>query len=94
MPEHQYGPGDLVTIPEAAERLGVTPHTVNAYIRDGKLPVLELSRRVRFVIWPALSAEMRAIADQHAARQAKDRRRAGSKGSRMRRSRPDDPSGP
>jgi len=87
--EHPHA-DEHVSIEVAARRLGVTAHTVNVYIRQGKLPVWEISRRVRFVIWSAISAEMQAIADAHA---AGERRRPGSRGSTMRRSRPDDPSG-
>lgn len=31
-------PGDGITIPEAAERIGVDPQTVRSWVRTGKLP--------------------------------------------------------
>ncbi len=94
MPEqHDDQREELVTIEEAARRFGVTPHTVNVWIRDGKLPVLVMSRRKRWVLWSALSVEMRAIADAHAAAVARERRSPASRGATMRRSRPDTPDG-
>ena len=86
-------PDQWVTIRDAAERFGVTPHTVNRWARDGKLPVIEMSRRSRYVDWAALSVEMRQLADDQAAGRRGDRRQPDSSGATMRLRRPDEPSG-
>lgn len=41
--------GDLVTLPEAARRLGVSPRTVQRWAKQGQLEVIRVgaSRRVR-----------------------------------------------
>ncbi len=53
----------LLTIPKTAELLGISPWTVRAYIRDGKLKAVHIGRRV--LIEPA---ELRRFVEQ--ARQA------------------------
>jgi len=40
-------PEAVLTVQEAAKRLKVTPKTIHAYVRAGKLPCSQLSPRVR-----------------------------------------------
>ena len=59
--EHHH-PADLVSITEAAKRLGVTPRTVQRWVAQGKLPVYTLSARSRYVIWSEIGPELTANA--------------------------------
>jgi excisionase family DNA binding protein len=40
------GDGGLLSLPEGARRLGVSRHTVRAWIRQRRLPFVRLGRRV------------------------------------------------
>jgi excisionase family DNA binding protein len=86
-------PDHWVTIADAADRFGVHQHTVNNWIRAGKLPVVELSRRRRYVDWQQLSTEMATLARDRAAGRQGERRQPDSAGGPMRTAPPDDPSG-
>lgn len=47
---------DLLTIPQVAERLQVSPWTIRAWIRDRELPHIRMGRRVIRVKREALDA--------------------------------------
>ncbi len=42
------GPEKLLTVPEAAEFLGMAPNTIYIWGREGKLPALKIGSAVRF----------------------------------------------
>lgn len=45
---------ELISLKKAAERFGIGPHTLNVWIREGRIPpelVVEQTRRRRFLLW-------------------------------------------
>lgn len=88
-PEDPPAGEELVTFAEAGRRLGIALRTVQDWAASGKLPVYEISPHRRYVIWSAISAELRSIARAHRADHPQPERRSGGPGATMRRSRPD-----
>jgi excisionase family DNA binding protein len=56
---------DLLTVPEVAERLRVSPMTIYRWIDDGKLPAMQVARRYRI---RAIDVEQMMGSSQIAAR--------------------------
>lgn len=54
------GPEKLLTVPEAAEYLGMAPNTIYVWSREGKLPSIKFSAAVRF-----RRADLEAWLDAH-----------------------------
>ena len=50
------GPEKSITIAEAADRLKVTPHTIRAWQKDGRLPRIAINRKVIRVPEAAINA--------------------------------------
>jgi excisionase family DNA binding protein len=42
----------LVSLHQAANRLGLAPRRLRAAVRDGELPAFQPGRRTRYVLWP------------------------------------------
>jgi|KBSMisStandDraft_5_1062788.scaffolds.fasta_scaffold775793_2 excisionase family DNA binding protein len=61
-PQHPSG-HELLTVREAAERLGIAERTAQDWCHDGKLPVWQLSPRRRYVVWDLVTAEAKAAAE-------------------------------
>ncbi|OSM06757.1 helix-turn-helix domain-containing protein [Magnetofaba australis] len=51
---------DRYSIPEAAKALGVSPQTARAWVHDGKLAVMEMGPRARWVLAQDLKAFINA----------------------------------
>jgi len=68
-PTHPTPPDgeELVTIAEAAARLRMSVRTIQGWIRAGRLPVYAMSPKRRYVVWSAVVAHARMIADDFVA---------------------------